>query len=168
MLAEASPILVALSFWLHMAATIVWIGGLFFQAVILGPALEASDDRFDVLFRIDARFRPLAWLSLAVLVVTGLVQMVVNPNYGGLLSIANTWSSAILVKHLAIGGMVIVAGFQTWVLQPQLRRIQILQIRSKDAGEIVGIASKYKRLSRLNLILGVIVLAFTALARASL
>jgi uncharacterized membrane protein len=160
-----------MSFWLHMAATIVWIGGLFFQAVILGPALEAStraSESFDILVRIDARFRPLAWLSLAVLVVTGLVQMVLNPNYGGMLSFANTWSAAIFAKHLAIGGMIAIAGFQTWVLQPQIRKAIILQAASKAENESIEVTSRFKRFSRVNLILGVIVLGFTALARASL
>jgi putative copper export protein len=107
-------------------------------------------------------------LSLAVLVVTGLVQMVLNPNYGGMLSFANTWSAAIFAKHLAIGGMIAIAGFQTWVLQPQIRKAIILQAASKAENESIEVTSRFKRFSRVNLILGVIVLGFTALARASL
>jgi len=33
-------IALTVAFWLHMAATIVWIGGLFYQAVVVNPALE--------------------------------------------------------------------------------------------------------------------------------
>ena len=34
-----------IAFWLHMAATIVWIGGLFYQAVVVNPALERFPDQ---------------------------------------------------------------------------------------------------------------------------
>jgi uncharacterized membrane protein len=149
----------------------VWIGGLFFQAVILVPALQKSSEhgeRFSLLVQLEARFRPLAWLSLVILVVTGLIQMVMNPNYEGLLGVANTWSSAILAKHVAFGGMLLIAAFQTWVLQPQIRRVLILRARGMARQETGQVTARLERLSRLNLVLGLIVLGFTALARASL
>src|SRR5436190_9397084 len=40
------------------------------------------------------RFNPLAWISLAVLVASGLTQMSASKNYQGLLRIANPWAAA--------------------------------------------------------------------------
>lgn len=141
-----------------MAATVVWIGGLFYQSVVLAPALSQADDPAPLLERLQQRFQPLAWLSLAVLVGTGLVQMSANASYQGLLSIANPWSQAIFAKHLAIGLMLLVAAYQTWVLQPRLARQALL-----GAGQ--DSRKRYGRLAKLNLVLGILVLGLTAVAR---
>ena len=104
------------AYWLHMAATVAWVGGLLFQAVLLPGATRGLEPRararfFDSLSR---RFQPIAWLSLAVLVFTGLTQMAAHPRYAGLLVIEGRWAQAILAKHLAFGGMVLIAAVQTW------------------------------------------------------
>ena len=156
----------AVAFWLHMAATVVWIGGLFFQALVLPPALRRLPERGQVLEALRRRFQPLAWLSLAVLIGTGLTQMAANPNYTGILSIENSWSRAILAKHLAVGFMVGVGAYQTWVVQPALARIAILEARTPQADH-GPLLRRQERLARLNLTLGIAVLAFTAIARTA-
>jgi len=154
-----------------MAATIVWIGGLFFQAVILTPVLSsASSTRDDPRFleSVRRRFDPLAWLALAVLIVTGLTQMSANPSYSGLLVIKNLWSVALLSKHLAIGLMILVAGYQTWILYPQMNRSVLAQAAGTDMGADTGFFKRRQaRTIQLNLVLGVIVLALTAVARTA-
>lgn len=148
-----------------MAATVVWIGGLFFQAVVLPPALRHAADPGQFLEALRRRFQPLAWLSLAVLIATGLSQMAANPNYEGVLSFANPWSRAILAKHLAVGFMIGIAAFQTWVIQPRLARMAIL-----EAHQLAGdrrLLQQHDRMARLNLVLGIVVLALTAIARTT-
>lgn len=159
------------SFWVHMAATIAWIGGLFFQAVVLNPSLAQSrhpEIWHDVLHAMRRRFEPLAWLSLGLLVATGLVQMEASPNYQGLLVISNRWAQAILLKHVAVGVMVLAAAYQTWFLQPRLERGLLLQAKAHGSPAVGESAVRgLTRLNRLNLILGLIVLGLTALARTS-
>lgn len=161
----------AIAYWLHMAATIVWIGGLFFQAAILAPAIASSlpiASRAGLLLAIRHRFEPLAWLSLAVLAFTGMTQMAANPHYVGFLQIHDTWSAAILAKHALIVIMVCAAAFQTWVVQPQLDRTVILDARRASPGDgLERLLRRQARLSTLNLTLGLIVLALTAVARSA-
>ena len=152
------------AFWLHMAATIVWIGGLFYQAVIVNPALtKYPSDRGRLTEDMRRRFQPLAWLSLLVLIGTGLLQMSGNPNYEGLLAFGNSWSRAMLVKHLAVGLMVAVAAYQTWVLNPRLSRLALKQ----EAQASEAVAAEMSRLGRVSLALGILVLGLTALARTA-
>ena len=154
-----------LAYWLHMAATVVWIGGLTFQTIILMPTLDGSPE---LLERLRRRFEPLAWLSLAVLIVTGLFQMSASPNYTGLLSIRNGWSTAILAKHLVIGLMLVLASIQTWWIQPRLARLVLIAARA--APEPAGVAvlrRRQVRLLRLQTVLSVVVLALTAAARSA-
>ena len=101
----------ALSFWLHMLATIVWVGGLALMALVVWPGARAvlgpGPQLAELLRRLQRRFNPWAWGSLAVLTVTGLTQMAANENYDGMLQVSNPWALAILVKHIAVGGMVL-------------------------------------------------------------
>ena len=156
--------LLTIAFGLHMAATIVWIGGLFYQAVIVNPALERfPDQRGRLAEDLRRRFQPLAWLSLFVLIGTGVLQMSGNPNYQGLFSISNPWSRAILAKHITIGLMIIVAVYQTWVLNPRMSRLSLKQeVTASDQ-----VTSEISRLNRASLALGILVLGLTALARTS-
>lgn len=161
----------AIAYWLHMAATIVWIGGLFFQAAILAPSIARSvpgPSRAGLLLAVRRRFEPLAWLSLAVLAFTGMMQMAASPHYAGFLQIHDRWSAAILAKHALIVIMVCAAAVQTWVIQPRLDRMVILNARgASPAAELELLLRRQARLSAANLTLGLIVLGLTAIARSA-
>ena len=159
------------AYWLHMAATVAWVGGLLFQAVLLPTAIRALEHQararfFDSLSR---RFQPIAWLSLAILVFTGLTQMAAHPRYAGLLVIDSRWAQAILAKHLAFGGMVLIAAVQTWIIQPRLAHHMLLEATGSvsDAESIAHTRQRLDRLTRVNAVLALLVLALTAVARTA-
>jgi putative copper export protein len=87
-----------------------------------------------------------------------------SPHYTGLLQIGNTWSAAILAKHLVIGLMVLAAAAQTWLLQPELERALL---RPEPTGASQHSAQRYRQLTSVNLVLGLVVLALTAVARTA-
>ena len=166
-----SPSILAISFFFHLVATVVWIGGLLVLTVMVwpearrvmgeSPALEAF------MARLRKRFMPLTHLSLAVLTATGLTQMTANAHYEGTLTFTNTWTQVILLKHLAVGGMLLGGlALQLWVL-PALERASLLVERGKgDPQEWRRLRQREIRLTWLNLILGILVLGFTAWATA--
>lgn len=160
------------AYWLHMAATVVWIGGLFYQSALLYPLLAKaswSAEMLGLMDRLRARFNPLAWLSLVILIGTGLTQMAGSPNYEGLFVLQNRWSQAMLVKHLSVAAMIFVAAYQTWILQPRLTRALLRQTR--EAERLLESALQSTRLIgrsiHLNLALGFLILALTAVARTA-
>jgi len=159
------------AYWLHMAATVAWVGGLLFQAVLLPPVTRTLEPQararfFDSLYR---RFQPIAWLSLAILVFTGLTQMAAQPRYAGLLAIDGRLAQAILAKHLAFGGMVLIAAVQTWILQPRLAHHMLLEATGSvsDPESIAHTRQTLDRLTRVNAVLALLVLALTAVARTT-
>jgi uncharacterized membrane protein len=163
------------AYWLHMLATVVWIGGLAALALFVLPAagktLEA-ESYAHFLGDLQRRLDPLGWFSLVVLAGTGMFQMSANPNYQGFLAVESRWATAILLKHLLFLGMVMLSAYQTWFLLPQLRRIALRKARESEDGQITqgaGEASRQGelRLMRVNLALGVLILALTAAARAA-
>ena len=171
MLTLNAPGLLALSFFLHLIATVVWIGGLVTMALVVWPGLRRAlgdDDRrlARAVEAIDRRFKPLANLSLVVLILTGLVQMNANKNYKGFLYFDNLWAQAILLKHAAIIGMIVVGALLQFGVQPALQRNAMLAAAGvSNEREAAALRQRMARLGRINLVLGVIVLILTAIAR---
>jgi len=54
--------ILALAYWLHMCATVVCVGGLFFYAVLLVPALDSIplEAHPALMEKLRYRFQPLA------------------------------------------------------------------------------------------------------------
>lgn len=170
MLTLNNPGLLAASFLLHLVATVVWIGGLVTMGLVVWPGLRRALSDAAALARaaeiIDARFKPLANLSLIVLILTGFVQMNANENYTGLLNFSNLWAQAIALKHLSIIGMIAVGAVMNFAVQPALRRNAMLAARGvANTAEATALRQRLLRLERVNLALGILVLAFTAVAR---
>ena len=153
----------------------VWIGGLSALSIFVLPAARRSlNAQSYTAFLVDLqrRFDPLAWFSLLMLAGTGLFQMSANPKYQGFLRVNDTWAAAILIKHVLFFGMTILSAYLTWGLLPGLRRVamqQSLEAQGKPASKVDGgdLVRQEKRLMRLNLTLGILVLALTAVARAA-
>jgi len=162
---------IALVFWLHMLATVAWLGGLAAIAILVLPAAKRVLKPADQLAFIEAmqrRLEPLAWFSLAILIVTGLFQLSVNPHYDGFLSTSGQWSLAILTKHILVVLMVVVSAIQTWEVLPAIRR-GLLRIEKgqADEAEVKRLQKLETMLLRLNIGLSITILAATAFARAS-
>ena len=163
-----------LAYWLHMVATVIWIGSLGAIALLVVPASRqvlSKQDFVDFLGSIQKRFDPLAWFCLLLLVATGLIQMVAHPNYAGFLSVQDRWAAAILVKHIMFLILILLSAYMTWFLLPGLRRIALKQSRDQEQSTVNGESDALKRretlILRINFILGLVILALTAIARTS-
>lgn len=166
-----SPYILAVNYFFHLIATIVWIGGLALFAILVFPeaqrVLKDSPALYDLLARLRRRFLPLTNFSLAVLIGTGMIQMAGDPNYDGMLQFTNEWSRVILYKHIAIIGMLICGVILQFRVAPALDRARLLATRGKaDTSEIERLQRAEVRLTWINVILGVAVLGFTAWATA--
>jgi uncharacterized membrane protein len=167
---SSSYLALAIVYWLHMLATVVWIGALAAISLLVLPAARrtlSTDQLSPFLMALQKRLSPLAWFSLAMLVGTGMFQMSANPNYQGLMTINNSWAVAILVKHILFLAMIGLAAYQTWWLMPALQRSLIAR-RSQNASDsqTARLQTRETRVVGINLALGVLVLLLTAFARA--
>jgi uncharacterized membrane protein len=158
---------------LHLLATVIWIWGLLVMSVLVWPEARRWLERgappllMDYADRLRTRFTPLANLSLLVLTVTGLYQMARDPNYQGVLNFDNDWSRAILIKHIAVAGMVIVGAVMQWAVIPALERAAFYAQQGKTAPTLPSVERLRRRerqLVAVNCVLGVLVLVFTAVA----
>ena len=166
-----SNAIISLSFFLHLLATVAWIGGLVTLALVVQPVLNRTvievQERARLLEAILKRFQPIANLSLAVLILTGMVQTFTNRFYKGFLQFDNTWAQAILFKHIAVLGMIVVASFITFAVQPALKRNALLIANGlADEQQLRRLQQQQARLTWINVSLSVLVLLFTAIASA--
>ena len=159
----------AISLFFHLVSTAVWIGGLMILSILVFPearkVLENQPALYTLLSRLRKRFTPLSNLALAVLIMTGLTQMSLDPNYNGILQFDNTWSVVMLLKHITIIGMVISGLILQYAVAPALERASLLAERGKgNPEEWTHLRQREVRLTWLNVILGVLVLGFSAWA----
>ena len=160
----------ALTYWLHLLATVTWIGSLAAVSFLVLPAMRRSLSPETQLVFIEAmqkRLEPIAWFSMSLLVLTGLFQMSVNPHYDGFLSISTQWSLAILTKHLLGIVMVVVSAIQTWEVIPAIRRAIVRSKKNNNAGELEALRRREVRLLRINFGLSILILLATSFARAA-
>lgn len=162
----------ALAYWLHIIATVMWVGGIMTLSVLVIPAARrtlAAGDYAAFLGRIQEGLQRIGWLSLAVLIATGLFQMSAHPAYEGFLTISNSWAVAILVKHIVIGLMVTVSAYLTWGVMPALRRLSFKRAAglTVDDAEQRMLQRRESRILTVNLVLSIVVLLLTAIARAA-
>jgi uncharacterized membrane protein len=159
----------ALTFWLHLLATVAWIGCIFAISILLLPAARKTLQPLDHLALIEAmqkRLEPIAWFCMSLLLVTGLFQMSVNPHYDGFLSVSTQWSLALLTKHILGILMVVASAIQTWEVIPAIRRL-LMNKKKASEEKIVELQKRETRLLRINFGLSILILLATAFARAA-
>lgn len=160
----------SIAYWFHMLATALWIGSLVILSLLVLPAAQKildSQTYSNFVDEIRRRMDPLGWLSISILIVSGLVQMSASRNYQGFLSIQNLWSGMVLAKHLFFGLMVVLSGYFTWVILPGIRKAALLQAKGEETNLLAGLQRRSIRLMQINLGLGILVLLFTAIARSA-
>ena len=159
----------ALIYWLHMLATVTWIGSLAAINLLVLPAAQRTlklVDQLSFIAAVQKKLEPVAWFCIGLLLATGLFQMSANSHYNGFLNTSTEWSLAILVKHSLGVIMVVVSAIQTWEVIPSIHRI-LLKKDSVDSHELARLQKREVILLRTNLILSVLILGATAFARAS-
>ena len=159
----------AVTYWLHLLATVAWIGSIVATSILFLPAARKALKPVDHLALIEAmqkRLEPIAWFCMSLLLLTGLFQMSVNPHYDGFVSISTQWSLAILIKHILGIFMVVASAIQTWEVIPAIRRT-LMNKKQADEDKIIHLQKREISLLRINFGLSILILLATAFARAS-
>ena len=152
-----SAFLITLSTWLHVLATIVFVGYYLFTGLIYLPVLERqmqANALRDVLEQVSARLRPFFGGSLLIFLVTGTHLMLINPNYLGLGNFfANPWSILIIIKHVLVLAFLALAVFSERAFL------------GKIADQKPKALNQFRWAMNINMILGVIIVLLTSIAQ---
>ena len=91
---------------LHIFSVVVWLGGLFYQAVVTFPVSKVEQKEFDPLvLHLLKRFQPFVWMCVWTILVTGIVLMLFNPRFV-FFEYPDRWSVILGLKQLVFGLMV--------------------------------------------------------------
>lgn len=156
-------------YWMHMLATVIWIGSLAAINLLVLPASHRTlqlSDQLSLISALQKRLEPLAWFCMGILLVTGLIQLSTSPKYDGFLSLSTQWSFAILVKHGFGVLMVVVSAIQTWEVLPAIQRVLLKKDKAGDE-QLASLQRRELLLLRTNFLLSALILGATALARVS-
>lgn len=150
--------------WLHILSAAIWIGGTVFLALVLVPVTRSPRYR-DVaatLFQgIGMRFRWVGWGCFGVLLVSGAVILA----YRGV-GWADAWSGRIFlgpfgnslaIKLLLVTLILLISALHDFLIGPRATALWQANPTSLEASRLRRQASW---LGRLNLLLGLIVVAF--------
>ena len=153
-----------------MIATLAWLGSLAFVVMWIYPT-ERKNVQADQIAPLTIECSRIAlrisWFSLFVLAISGLFQMSSSVYYDGLLAIENIWSIVIFIKHVLILVMAILTAIGGSFLLPKITRLQLM-IKSGRGVAPFSVKKNQTQLIQVllvNLILGLVVLALTAIAR---
>lgn len=151
---------------LHILAAVSWIGGMMFLSLVLAPLVRGrkAAPEFMALFRSAAlRFRPVVWMAVAVLLITGPMLLkhrginVANPS---------SWPGMVTVKLTLVGLLLVLTLLHDLVLGPQVGRVGAIPDARRTTGERI-VFKTARWLPRLSLLIALaVVIAAAMLARS--
>lgn len=149
--------------WLHLLAACLWVGGLLFLSLVASPVLRhrfTAEERSELLGQIGRKFRPYAWVAIALLAVTGLRRAQLA--FGGLPELweglsTTPYGQVLRAKLLLVAVIVVLQLLHDFVLGPRLAGMR----RERSPGLARA------RAATIGLAIGTVILSLVVLALAA-
>ena len=109
-----NPILMNVMRFLHNLFTALWIGGMLTMVTSVIPGVRKNskvcgEKSWLIIEGIQARLRPVAWVSMAGLAITGILLGRSSKKFTGLFNFGTPYMTAISIKHILIILMIVLA-----------------------------------------------------------
>ena len=140
--------------WLHLVATVVWIGGMATNILNLLPSMRETLEppvMGKLMGAVMKRFRKMIYFSIATLVVTGVVINLFHESSQEIMPMENLWNLVILIKLVVTTVLIFIAVYAFESLapkmgklaakgpSPELARLQKFQIKLAVTGFMLGL-----------------------------
>lgn len=164
--------------WLHELATVVWIGALMLNALVLTPAMSAIAplERHRLTITTIKRFTIIAIVCVLVLIGTGfgLAEKRLGPDFLSLV-LSTTYGRVMLAKHFVMLSMIVIGGIIGFVLEPRMRALPHLSTREQEppgattaaSFELVSLQRRLNILGIVEMSLGILVLLLAAVTAST-
>lgn len=106
---------------IHLAATVVWYGGLCCLLMLPWSRLQAGENGLRTVSRAVDRFARMGLITMAVLALTGTV-LAVRQLYGLAALVEHPYGETLFVKLGFLAGVLALAGFNHLIVQPRLNK----------------------------------------------
>ena len=151
---------------LHILAAVSWVGGMIFLSLVLAPLVRSRKavPEFMALFRSAAlRFRPIVWVAMAILVMTGPMLL----SFRGVAVVSlSSWPGIVMVKLTLVALLLFLTLLHDLVLGPQVSRVSAIPESQRSTGEQL-VFKTARWLPRLSLLIALAVLVVAAMLARS-
>lgn len=112
--------------WLHLIATVIWIGGIAFILFIAMPSARQvmGTDAGKLMGDVSKRFTPVANYSIVLLVLTGATMAVLNNRFSSSAILENNWIIILAAKHVLVFTMIVIHFYRGLILAPKIMRME--------------------------------------------
>jgi|MudIll2142460700_1097286.scaffolds.fasta_scaffold511940_1 putative copper export protein len=148
--------------FLHLAATVVWIGGMVFIPAVFIPAISSLDGPTGgrVFSALGKRFTIVAWTCTVTLLVTGLLKTPTEL----LFNLDTRYGTYLTIKHGLFLLMIVVGLLITLAFVPRMIKLSPKPGETPSA-DFIKFQKRIELLSKINLLLGVLVLLSLVIMR---
>lgn len=158
--------LLAVRHFLHILATIVWIGGIILILFVVIPeaktSLESKSMVNKLIKNIGRRFTILANTSIFLIIITGIILLIFDKNSDGFFNVNKSYNIVISVKHFFVVLMILIHFYRGLILNPKISKVAEQTIETTHSSSISSKVSRLKifslNLVKTNFILGIVVL----------
>jgi len=148
--------------FLHLMATVAWIGGMFFNFIVVMPSLAKTlppPDMGRVLGNMLKKVRIIVYVSLLILFVTGIPMKISSEYYVGIINFDNTWEIITFIKHVFVALLALLAIYNFEFLIPKVGKIA-----SQGPSPQLGLLKKRQKfLGALSFLFGIITIFLSAM-----
>jgi putative copper export protein len=149
-----------LNVWLHILAAVIWIGGMLFLSLIAVPVLrriEAPLVRRDLFRAMAQRFRGLVWICIAILILTGIVNVL----YYGNTTAGSPYMTVLHIKLGLVVFLVVMGLLHDFVIGPRAAHA-LSRDGLPPTGTDLLMVELAPWIGRFNLLLGIVILMLAA------
>ena len=140
--------------WLHLLGTVMWLGGLATNILVLLPAAGKVLDppmAGKLMGAVMKRFRPFIYSSMILLLISGVIMSIFGKSHAGVGQSGDLWIIISAIKHGIILVFIIMAVYSLEGLAPKvaklasggpstdLDRLKSLQMKLAFSGLFLGI-----------------------------
>ncbi len=113
-------------YWLHLVATVVWIGGIAFILFILIPKTKEilRQDAGKLIGEVSKRFKLFADWSIILLIITGIGLSVINKGSTQPDDPVSYYNLLLIIKHVFVLMMVLIHLYRNFVLTKKIANEQ--------------------------------------------
>lgn len=146
---------------LHVAATMIWVGGLFYLALLMRSLRSADGGRYAAFMgEVVPRFSRVAQICVAVLVLSGVYTAKLHmPSWSSFLT--TLYGKTLLAKLLMFAPLVAIGAVNLLVIKPKLTAA-LLEGGARTLESAAGLLARFRGLVRAEVILGAAILLAVA------
>jgi len=151
--------------WLHLSAVVLWIGALGFNIMILTPSLKRIDltNRSKLMSNVMPSFLKLVWISIVIIVGTGLYRVAFVNDMTELSDFTSTsYGLSLIAKMSIVAVMIAIAAVITLRLAPKIILHLSTHIQGEQLQQSCSVCASMMKQTR-SLMISVFIMSFVVI-----